>query len=150
MDLSIKTPRLAYLGLGNMGRVMQILKMPQTKKNWSLTAFQAMCGNLVAKGNLTSPLILYNRTRSRAEQLAHALGNCTVASSAPKAVAGADIIFTCLTDDSAVLELFRQILEHDVAGKLFVNCSTTQPATSDDLAVMVEKHGAGIVTMPGK
>ncbi|KAL8923089.1 MAG: hypothetical protein Q9208_004773 [Pyrenodesmia sp. 3 TL-2023] len=107
-----------------------------------------MCANLVAKGNLTSPLVLYNRTSSRAEKLAHALGNCTVAKSAPEAVASADIIFACLTDDSAVLELFRQILEHNVAGKLFVNCSTTQPATSDDLAAMVEKHRAGIVTMP--
>lgn len=109
-----------------------------------------MCGNLVKKGNLTSPLALYNRTSSRAEQLAAELGNCTVAKSASEAVSSADIIFTCLTDDLAVLELFRQILEKDVEGKLFVNCSTTQPATSDDLATMVEKKGADIVTMPGK
>ncbi|KAL9020826.1 MAG: hypothetical protein Q9185_002010 [Variospora sp. 1 TL-2023] len=109
-----------------------------------------MCGNLVKKGNLGSPLILYNRTASRAQQLAQELGNCSVANSPSEAVAGADIIFTCLTDDHAVLELFRQILDHDVTGKLFVNCSTTQPATSDDLAAMVEKKGAGVVTMPGK
>ncbi|KAI4140500.1 MAG: hypothetical protein LQ341_003816 [Variospora aurantia] len=110
----------------------------------------AMCGNLIKKGNLGSPLILYNRTASRAQQLAQELGNCSVANSPSEAVAGADIIFTCLTDDHAVLELFRQILDNDVTGKLFVNCSTTQPATSDDLAAMVEKKGAGVVTMPGK
>lgn len=109
-----------------------------------------MCGNLIKKGNLGSPLILYNRTASRAQQLAQELGNCSVANSPSEAVAGADIIFTCLTDDHAVLELFRQILDNDVTGKLFVNCSTTQPATSDDLAAMVEKKGAGVVTMPGK
>lgn len=109
-----------------------------------------MCGNLVKKGNLTSPLVLYNRTGSRAKQLAEELGNCTVADSATEAVAQADVIFTCLTDDLAVLELFHQVLEKDVTGKLFVNCSTTQPATSDDLAAMVEKRGAEMVTMPGK
>ncbi|KAL8653617.1 MAG: hypothetical protein Q9210_001995 [Variospora velana] len=109
---------------------------------------EAMCGNLVKKGNLGSPLILYNRTASRAQQLAQELGNCSVANSPSEAVAGADIIFTCLTDDHAVLELFRQILDNDVTGKLFVNCSTTQPATSDDLAAMAEKKGAGVVTMP--
>ncbi|KAL9606438.1 MAG: hypothetical protein Q9179_000404 [Wetmoreana sp. 5 TL-2023] len=109
---------------------------------------QAMCGNIVKKGKLTSPLLLYNRTTSRAKQLAEELGNCIVADSAKEAVTKADIIFTCLTDDLAVLELFRQILEGDVTGKLFVNCSTTQPATSDNLAAMVEKKGAHIVTMP--
>ncbi|KAL8731398.1 MAG: hypothetical protein Q9181_004326 [Wetmoreana brouardii] len=108
-----------------------------------------MCGNIVKKGNLNPPLVLYNRTANRAKQLAEELGNCTVADSAQEAVTKADIIFTCLTDDLAVLELFRHVLEKDVTGKLFVNCSTTQPATSDDLAAMVEKQGADIVTMPG-
>lgn len=142
------SPRLAYLGLGNMGRVK--LSLVSIRRRTELIDEQAMCGNLVKKGNLGSPLILYNRTASRAEQLAQELGNCSVANSAPEAVASADIIFTCLTDDDAVLKLFRQILDSDVTGKLFVNCSTTQPAMSDDLAAMVEKKGAGVVTMPGK
>ncbi|KAI4113178.1 MAG: hypothetical protein LQ345_005782 [Seirophora villosa] len=140
------SPRLAYLGLGNMGRVK--LTLVSIQRRTELIDEQAMCGNLVKKGNLGSPLILYNRTASRAEQLAQELGNCSVANSAPEAVASADIIFTCLTDDDAVLKLFRQILDSDVTGKLFVNCSTTQPGTSDDLAAMVEKKGAGVVTMP--
>ncbi|CAF9932437.1 MAG: hypothetical protein HETSPECPRED_008360 [Heterodermia speciosa] len=121
-------PKLAYLGLGNMG--------------------QAMCKNLVQKGNLSSPLVLYNRTAKRANELSDRVGNCIVSSSITNAVADADIIFSCLTDDNAVLETFTEILKHDVKGKLFVSCSTTQPETSDKLASLVEAQDAGLVTMP--
>ena len=109
-----------------------------------------MCGNLVRKGNLSSRLVLYNRTTSRATQLSDRLGHCTVAASMADAVANADIIFSCLTDDNAVIQAFREILKDDVKGKLFVSCSTTQPNTSDELAEMVEAKGAGLVTMPGR
>ena len=109
-----------------------------------------MCGNLVKKGKLTSPLILYNRTATKSIELAERLGNCVVATRVDEAVSKADIIFSCLTDDTAVLALFRQILEQDVKGKLFVSCSTTQPKTSNELGEMVEAKGAGLVTMPGK
>ena len=109
-----------------------------------------MCVNLVKKGNLSFPLILYNRTKDRADQLANRLGNCNVAESLAEAVAGADIIFSCLTDDKAVLDVFVKILREDVKGKLFVNCSTTQPDTSNMLAEMIEAKEAGLVTMPGK
>ena len=109
-----------------------------------------MCKNLVQKGNLSSPLILYNRTSKRASELSDRLGNCTVSSSIANAVADADIIFSCLLDDNAVFETFTEILKHDVKGKLFVSCSTTQPETSDKLASLVEAQDAGLVTMPGK
>ena len=109
-----------------------------------------MCKNLVQKGNLSSPLVLYNRTAKRANELSDRVGNCIVSSSITNAVADADIIFSCLTDDNAVLETFTEILKHDVKGKLFVSCSTTQPETSDKLASLVEAQDAGLVTMPGK
>lgn len=109
-----------------------------------------MCKNLVQKGNLSSPLVLYNRTVKRASELSDRLGNCIVASSIANAVADADIIFSCLTDDEAVKETFTEILKHNVKGKLFVSCSTTQPETSDKLANWVEDHDAELVTMPGK
>ena len=108
-----------------------------------------MCKNLVEKGNLSSPLVVYNRTARRSTELADRLGNCIVASSIADAVANADIIFSCLTDDKAVLETFEETLKHDVQGKLFVNCSTIQPDKSDELASRVEAKGAGLVTMPG-
>ena len=110
---------------------------------------QGMCSNLVKKGNLSFPLILYNRTTIRASQLADRLGNCHVAESLAEAVVGADIIFSCLLDDNAVMEAFQEILKEDVKGKLFVSCSTTQPETSDKLAEMIEAKEAGLVTMPG-
>ena len=46
-------PRLAWIGLGNMGR--------------------GMVKNLVEKGDFTSPLAIYNRTTARSEKLAEAL-----------------------------------------------------------------------------
>ena len=109
-----------------------------------------MCGNLVQKGNLSFPLMLYNRTKKRATELAKRLGNCNVAKSLADVVAGADIVFSCLTDDKAVLETFQEILKEDVKGKLFVSCSTTQPETADMLAKMIEAKEAGLVNMPGK
>ena len=62
------TPQIAWIGLGNMGR--------------------GMCKNLVEKGNLSQPLIIYNRTQQRAEDLSAKLGSgkTKVASSIEEAV----------------------------------------------------------------
>ena len=108
-----------------------------------------MCKNLIQKGSLTSPLLVYNRTPAKAEALAKRLGNCTVVASPQEAVAGADIIFSCLTDDDAVASTFDTILKEDVKGKLFVSCSTTEPKSSNELARRIEEKGGEIVTMPG-
>lgn len=65
-----------------------------------------MCKNLIEKGNLDKPLIIFNRTQKRATDLNTKLpsGKSTVALSLDEAVARADIIFTCLGDDAATEE----------------------------------------------
>ncbi|KKY22021.1 putative 6-phosphogluconate dehydrogenase 2 [Diplodia seriata] len=125
-------PQLAWIGLGNMGR--------------------GMCSNLVEKGNLAKPLIIFNRTKKRADDLSAKLpsGKSTVVSSVQDAVRQADIIFTCVGDDKAINETIDSALEGDVNGKLFVDCSTVHPETSDALAKRITAKGAGFVAGPGE
>ncbi|KAL8969845.1 MAG: hypothetical protein Q9197_004131 [Variospora fuerteventurae] len=65
-----------------------------------------MCKKLVGKGQLTRPHIIFNRTAQRAMDLQATLpaNKSNVAGSIPAAVTGADIIFTCLGDDAAMME----------------------------------------------
>ena len=87
-----------------------------------------MCKNLVEKGDLDKPLIIFNRTLKRANDLNEKLppGKSSVASSLEEAVSKSDIIFTCLGDDAAIKDIIAAALKGDVKGKLFVDCSTVQ------------------------
>lgn len=109
-----------------------------------------MVKNLVEKGNLTNPLILYNRTQSRATELSKSVtAPTTVASSIRDAVAPASIVFICLGDDAAVEQTLAQALEStDVKGKLFVDCSTVHPNTTRRQAALLEERGASFVACP--
>lgn len=122
--------QLAFIGIGNIGR--------------------AMTKNLVEKGNLSKPLILYNRTTSRAQAHSESLGTdkTSVASTIADAVGPSDIIFSCLGDDKAVKAVIDEALQSNVEGKLFVECSTIEPATANALAKAVEAKGAGWISMP--
>ena len=110
---------------------------------------QAMCKNLVQKGNLKKPLILYNRTTSRTVDLNARIGHSIVAETVEEAVAPADIIFTCLTDEAAVNQTFDRILKLDIKGKLFVECSTVLAAHMNELSKIVQAAGAHFIAMPG-
>ena len=111
-----------------------------------------MCKNLVEKGDLDKPLIIFNRTNKRSTDLQAKLpeGKSHVAQSLEKAVSNADIIFTCLGDDPAIKETISTALKSDVKGKLFVDCSTVHPDTTNLLAKSVEDQGAHFVACPGK
>jgi 3-hydroxyisobutyrate dehydrogenase-like beta-hydroxyacid dehydrogenase len=110
-----------------------------------------MCANLVEKGNLSSPLIIFNRTVERAKDLSAKLGSgkSTVASSVEDAVSKADIILTCLGDDKAINQTIETALKGNVKGKLFVDCSTVHPDTTNALAKAIHENGAEFVAMPG-
>ncbi|MCJ1253796.1 hypothetical protein MMC24_001610 [Lignoscripta atroalba] len=123
-------PQLAWIGLGNMGR--------------------GMCKNLVEKGNLSEPLIIFNRTQQRATDLQSKLpsGKSTVAPTLDEAVANSDIIFTCLGDDAAIQDTIATAIKGDVKGKLFVDCSTVHPDTTNMLAKSIGAQGAHFVACP--
>lgn len=139
-------PQLGWIGLGNMGRV----SIPEVYNEMMLICNQGMCKNLAEKGNLSSPLLIFNRTQKRAEDLNKTLpdGHTVVASVIDELVAKSDIIFTCLGDDKAVTETIDTALKADVKGKLFVDCSTIHPETSEELAKKVTDAGAEFVAGP--
>ena len=120
-------PQLCWIGLGNMGR--------------------GMAKNLVEKGSLTSPLILYNRTTSRAEALHSKVSNTTVAHTLEEAVSPADIIFICLGDDPAVQSTISRITSSkaSIKDKLIVDCSTVHPDTTTSISKTVTESGAHFV-----
>lgn len=124
-------PRLAWIGLGNMGR--------------------GMIKNIVEKGTYTSPMFIYNRTQSKAEKLASALPSdkAEVATSIEACVSQSDIIFICVGDDAAVISTIETALKTPACKeKLFVDCSTIHPDTTNKIASMVESAGSEFVAMP--
>lgn len=124
-------PRLAWIGLGNMGR--------------------GMVKNIVEKGNYTAPLLIYNRTTSTTEKLASSLpeNKVKVATSIEDCVKEADIIFTCVGDDAAIESTIDTALKAPEAKeKLFVDCSTIHPDTTNKLASTITSTGAEFVACP--
>lgn len=109
-----------------------------------------MCKNLVAKGQFDGPIVIFNRTTKRAVDLSNSLpsGKSAVASSIDEAVSKADIVFTCVGDDAAINETISTALKSDVKGKLFVDCSTVHPDTTEALAKKITAAGAEFGTSP--
>lgn len=122
--------QVAWLGLGNMGR--------------------GMVKNLVEKGNLQKPLLIWNRTQKRADDLAAQLtpGKVKVVSSIEDAVASSDIVFTCVGRDQDIKDTLNTALQSDVKGKLFADCSTVHPDTSNELYTTVTSKGAHFIAAP--
>ncbi|KAL8709315.1 MAG: hypothetical protein Q9220_005908 [cf. Caloplaca sp. 1 TL-2023] len=110
-----------------------------------------MCKNLVEKGRLSKPLIIFNRTIERAYALQSSLpsGKSTIASSIADAVSRSEIVFTCLGEDVAVYQTAQAICKSgEIKGKLFVDCSTVHPNTTNNLASTFSEHGANFVACP--
>lgn len=112
---------------------------------------QAMSKNLVEKGQLSQPLVIFNRTKKRSEDLSSKLGpdKVKVAESIEDAVVNSAIIFTCVGDDAAIKDTIDNAVKGDVEGKLFVDCSTVHPDTTRALAETVTSKGAEFVASPG-
>lgn len=111
---------------------------------------KAMAKNLVEKGNLSQPLIVFNRTTKRAEDFVAARGSrkARAVSSLSDAVKDSDLIFICLGDDKAVQDAVTQITTLDVNGKVFVDCSTIHPDTTNTIAKNFTAKNAGFVASP--
>lgn len=114
-------------------------------------SIKAMTANLVSKTHLLNPIILYNRSRQRADEHSSKIGHSIVVSTVKEAIFRSDIIWICLQDQEAMLETFAQILtpDIDVKGKLFLDCSTILPEITSQLGRRILDHGAELVAMPG-
>jgi 3-hydroxyisobutyrate dehydrogenase len=81
-----------------------------------------------------------------------AQGNRVYAVGSPRAVAeSADVVLSIITEDKGVRRVFTGadgFLAANVAGKLFVEMSTLQPATHRELAPQVAAGGARLIDSP--
>lgn len=96
------------------------------------------------------PLVVYNRTRSRAEEVAGGIG-ATVAGTAREAAAAADLVLVSLADDAALTSTYRGP-DGLIAGvreqAVVVETSTVHPETIRALAAQLEARSAVLLDAP--
>ena len=116
--------KLGFIGLGRMG--------------------QAIAGRILG-GN--QELIVYNRTRSKADELEQR--GATVANSVAEAAAGRDVVFTMLTDDAALSEVLENgLLEALPKGAIHVPMGTHSVAALQALERTHSEAGQVLVAAP--
>jgi 3-hydroxyisobutyrate dehydrogenase-like beta-hydroxyacid dehydrogenase len=123
--VSIKT--VAFCGLGTMGA--------------------GMVRNLMTAGFSVTG---WNRTPSRAEPLRGEGMN--VADSPREAATGCDAVMLCVSDDDAVREVALDLDSGALAGigegSLVIDCSTTGPSLTRELADEVRERGGSFIDAP--
>jgi 3-hydroxyisobutyrate dehydrogenase len=92
---------------------------------------------------------IWNRSADKTKPLADA--GASVAATPAELAAASDAVITILTDAAAIDTVYSGptgLLSGDVAGKLFIEMSTVQPATEVALAGKVRAKGAILVECP--
>jgi 3-hydroxyisobutyrate dehydrogenase len=86
---------------------------------------------------------VYDVNRTAATTLATELG-CAASPTLGDVTAGADVIFTIVTDDAAMREIFTGAdnLLANARGKLFINCATISPQVHLEVERLAEEAGA--------
>lgn len=118
--------RIGFIGLGIMGR--------------------GMATNLVKAGY---DVTVYNRTRSKAEELADQ--GAKVASTPAMAASWKDVVFTMLADPVAVKEVVLGrdgVIEGLCQGSVLIDCSTVDPETTAAVRDAAAKKGARFLDAP--
>ncbi|VTT57196.1 unnamed protein product [Fusarium fujikuroi] len=103
---------------------------------------RGMCLNLVKKGCLDKPLLVYNRTQKRSEDFVAQVGSdhAKMCTSLHEGVGSCDITFSWLGLDSAVADIYESMAEGgDICGKLFIGIKIAK--------LMIDK-GAEFVSGP--
>ena len=93
------------------------------------------------KFNVTA---VYDSNRKAATDLAGELG-CAAAQDLSEVTAESDVIFTVVTDDKAMRQIFSgdgDNLLKNARGKLFINCATLSPQVHVDVEKLTDKAGA--------
>lgn len=108
-----------------------------------------MCQNLARYGPMQEPVIVWNRTISKAERLAETSDKLVAARSLADAVAAADIVCICLIDDAAVDSTIDMAkAQTSVSGKVFVDMSTVHPDTNQAQSEKLAKVDAAYLACP--
>lgn len=117
--------KLGWIGLGNMGVPISL--------------------NLLKAGHSVT---VFNRTASKASELISA--GAVQAQSLEELVQSSDVVFTMVSDDVAVKDLYfsKRLLELAKPGKVFIDMSTVAPATSREIYTAAKDKGIGFVDAP--
>jgi 3-hydroxyisobutyrate dehydrogenase-like beta-hydroxyacid dehydrogenase len=118
--------KIGFIGLGTMGA--------------------PMAANLLKKG---FSVTVFNRSLEKATELGK-LG-ATVAASPAETAQGADVIFTMLSNDTAVLDAVlgdNGVIHGVTAGQLVVDCSTVSPETSNRLQKALLERAVDFLDAP--
>ena len=118
--------RLAFLGLGAIGRRMAM--------------------HLARAGELT----VWNRTPARAEEFARTYPS-RVAATPRAAVAGADVVLTCLPTSAEVVGLLDGpdgLLAGLASGSLFLDCTSGDPESAQRLGRRMQERGVSYADCP--
>jgi 3-hydroxyisobutyrate dehydrogenase-like beta-hydroxyacid dehydrogenase len=107
----------------------------------------AMGGRVAGAGH---DLVVFNRTRSRAEELARRTG-ARVSGTAGEAAASAEICLVSLADDAAVTATYLAedgLIAGAQPGAVVCDLSTVAPATIRGLTPLVAQKGATLIDTP--
>ena len=119
---------IAFLGLGRMGR--------------------PIAANIAKAG---FGLVVYNRTRSTADDFASGVANVRVVDSPREAAEAADIVVTMLADENALRAMYDGpggLLGGWSTGKIAVDMGTTGPAGTAWLAEAISARGGTAIDSP--
>jgi 3-hydroxyisobutyrate dehydrogenase len=114
---------IGWVGLGNMGT--------------------AIVQNLL-KNKVT--VHVYNRTKEKEADVLQA--GALSQENLQQLVHNSSIIFTMVSDDEAVKEVYSQLLSHSPSGKIFVDMSTVSPQTSRHLAEICNNNRNDFIDAP--
>ena len=87
---------------------------------------------------------VYDTNRAAATSLAAELG-CAAAQDLSEVTAASDVVFTVVTDDNAMRNIFAGTGDNlliNARGKLFINCATISPQVHVDVEKLAKKAGA--------
>lgn len=123
--------QIAYIGLGKIGYEIAI----------------HIAHALERSGE--PPLLVYNRTTSKADELATTTPHTKVAATLDLIAQQADIIFSCLFDDAAVKTTFdASFLGSLKPGCILVSQATIAPETAYAVAALTTTHGHTYISCP--
>jgi 3-hydroxyisobutyrate dehydrogenase-like beta-hydroxyacid dehydrogenase len=97
----------------------------------------------VRLGETGHDVVVYNRTRARAEQT-----GAPVADSPREAAAQAEVVIVSLADDAAVKAVYPELVSGLRPGAVVMETSTIHPDTVRGLAPLVEQQSAALLDAP--
>jgi 3-hydroxyisobutyrate dehydrogenase-like beta-hydroxyacid dehydrogenase len=109
----------------------------------------AMARNLAEKHASQSSLAVYNRTRSRSEELDKGTSALIeICDSIAELIKASDVVFICLANDQALQRVIGEAVSVDLGGKLIVDQSTVHPDTTRSVANQLHSHKCAFLAAP--